>query len=372
MARSARVELFSSDEIAVVHVMNRTVRRCFLMGKDPYTGQNFDHRKEWVESDLRRLAAGFGIDLLCYATLSDHFHLILRSRPDVVATWDDAEVARRWMKLCPLRKNEVGQAEEPIENELDSIVNDAVKLAAIRSRLSDISWWMRLLSQNIAQRANRDDNEVGKFWQSRYRTVRLLDETAMLACAAHVDLNPIRSSVAKTLEASDYTSVQRRIQAIEPRFSSKTKNTRSAKLSKASRTKKAKPILQPESTQPDDHIAPIEINKRRDATDPRCNRSGCRASDKGFLPIPTTEYLELLNWTAQQLRKKKRVAEPDSARSILKRLGISSDVWCEIVKEFGNLFSTVAGKPEVIDALRTRNGKKRYKATQKLRELIKA
>ena len=53
----------------------------------------------------------------------------------------------------------------------------------IRSRLSDISWWMRLLSQNIAQRANKEDLEVGKFWQARYRAIRLLDETAILARA---------------------------------------------------------------------------------------------------------------------------------------------------------------------------------------------
>jgi hypothetical protein len=28
MARLARVEVFAADEIAIVHVMNRTVRRC--------------------------------------------------------------------------------------------------------------------------------------------------------------------------------------------------------------------------------------------------------------------------------------------------------------------------------------------------------
>ena len=51
-------------------------------------------------------AANFGIDLHSLAILSNHFHLILRSRPDVVATWDDTEVARRWLMLCPKRKNE--------------------------------------------------------------------------------------------------------------------------------------------------------------------------------------------------------------------------------------------------------------------------
>ena len=35
MARLARVEVFAADEIAIVHVMNRTVRRCFLPGDDP-------------------------------------------------------------------------------------------------------------------------------------------------------------------------------------------------------------------------------------------------------------------------------------------------------------------------------------------------
>ena len=38
---------------------------------------------------------------------------------------------------------------------------------------------------------------------------------ALLACAAYVDLNPIRAAFAETLEASDYTSVQRRITALK-------------------------------------------------------------------------------------------------------------------------------------------------------------
>ena len=86
MARLARVEVFAPDEVAIVHVMNRVVRRCFLLGNDPVTGKNYDHRKVWIEDLLKRFAAQFGIDLLGFAILSNHFHLILRSRPDVVST----------------------------------------------------------------------------------------------------------------------------------------------------------------------------------------------------------------------------------------------------------------------------------------------
>ncbi len=85
-----------------------------------------------------------------------------------------------------------GDPEEPNEFELNLIRNDPRKLETIRLRLSDLGWWMRVLCHYIAVRANREDNELGKFWQSRFRAVRLLDEAALLACAAYVDLYPIR------------------------------------------------------------------------------------------------------------------------------------------------------------------------------------
>ncbi len=57
MARLSRIEIFAPDEIAIVHFMNRTVRRCFLLGNDPLTGKNHDHQKLWLDKELKRLAA---------------------------------------------------------------------------------------------------------------------------------------------------------------------------------------------------------------------------------------------------------------------------------------------------------------------------
>lgn len=56
MARLSRADVFAADEIAIVHLMNRTVRRCFLLGEDPLTGQNFDHRKVWIDEQLMQQA----------------------------------------------------------------------------------------------------------------------------------------------------------------------------------------------------------------------------------------------------------------------------------------------------------------------------
>ena len=131
-----------------------------------------------------------------------------------MATWSDEEVARRWLMLCPHRRGTDGQALTPTQPEILSIAGCPVKRAEIRKRLSSISWWMWLLCQRTAMRANREDEETGRFFQDRYKATRLVDEAGLLACAAYVDLNPIRAAMCETLEQSDHTSVQRRIEAL--------------------------------------------------------------------------------------------------------------------------------------------------------------
>ena len=50
MARMAREEVFAPDEVEVVQVMNCVVRRCYLLGNDPVSGKNYDHRKVMIEN----------------------------------------------------------------------------------------------------------------------------------------------------------------------------------------------------------------------------------------------------------------------------------------------------------------------------------
>ena len=102
--RVVKTDVFDPAEVAILHIVYRVVRRCFIFVDDPISGKNFDHRKVWIERQLERLSSSFGIDLLCFAILSTSFHLILRSRPNVMATWDDSEVARSWLMICPIRK----------------------------------------------------------------------------------------------------------------------------------------------------------------------------------------------------------------------------------------------------------------------------
>ncbi|MEQ1830936.1 MAG: hypothetical protein ABL921_33630 [Pirellula sp.] len=326
MARLARAEVFDPGEVAILHICARVVRRCFLFGVDPVTGINHDHRKVWIEEQLKLLAENLGIDLLAIAILSNHFHLILRSRPDVVETWDDTEVARRWLMLCPKRKKKDRSPEEPNEFELNSIRNDPDKLATIRKRLSDVSWWMRLLCQNIGTRANQEDKQVGKFFQGRYRAVRILDEETLLACAAYVDLNPIRAAMAETLETSEFTSVQRRVQALQQAATS----------------------IPSSGTTVDSFLSPLTIDEKNDAIGACANQSRQRCSDKGFLSMSTMDYLELLDASARMVRPDKTGYTPFEVAPIIERLKLEPDYWRLQIKDFGRLFSNVAGKPKDI------------------------
>lgn len=377
MCRLSRYELFRSDEMAIVHVMNRTVRRCFLMGQDSHTGRNYDYRKDWIEQRMEYLAKYFGIDVLSYSILSNHFHLVLRQRPDVVKSWDDTQVAQRWLMLCPKKKNKDGSPKAPTEPQLNAIRNNPTKLQEIRSRLSDISWWMRLMCQNIAQRINRDDDEKGKVWQNRYQAVRLLDEAALVACSAYVDLNPIRAAMAETLEQSDFTSIQRRIQALKESLeavylgSQSDDATALVDQSALSSTLPTQLPFQPSRAR-DRAIAPVHLDELRDALQVMPSCTGYRCSDRGFLNMSQVDYIELLDWTARLVVSGKRGSTPIDAPPIFERLrlGVSVAAWTELVSNFRKLFSHVAGRPHIVEAHRSKSRHQRFRVPQQTMDLL--
>ena len=97
MPRVNRGEIFADDEIQVFHLVNRCVRRTYLCGRDEETGRDYSHRKQWIRDRLEVLAGIFAVDVLSFAIMSNHLHVVARTRPDLVKAWSDEEVALRWL-----------------------------------------------------------------------------------------------------------------------------------------------------------------------------------------------------------------------------------------------------------------------------------
>lgn len=68
MARLPRAEVIDPSEVTVVHVINRTVHRCFLLGDAPVSGKNFDHQKTWIENCSNHSPSISG--LICWVQLA--------------------------------------------------------------------------------------------------------------------------------------------------------------------------------------------------------------------------------------------------------------------------------------------------------------
>ena len=296
MPRPRRTQI-SVEDTLWYHAVTRCVRKAWLTGVDLNTGKSYEHRREWVESQLLKLGAIFAIDIAAYAVMSNHLHLVLRIDIELANSWTDREVVEQWHLL--FKGTELTQrfakGELVEERNLTPLRHS---IAQYRSRLSDISWFMRCLNEPIARKANKEDKCTGRFWEGRFKSQALLDEAAVLTCMAYVDLNPIRAKMALIPEKSDYTSIQARIKA-------------------------ALKGEQPKS------LLPFIGNEKQN-------------QPKG-VNFELQDYLQLVDETGRIICEDKRGSISASSSKILNRLNISPDNWIKMTSDFGKIFHGPVG-----------------------------
>lgn len=372
MGRQKREEQFRDDEIAIVHCVQRCVRRAFLAGMDEFSGINYEFRREWIRRRMEALASVFACDVLTYAILSNHMHLILRSRPDVVKAWGDEMVAVRWLKAFPGRRIEEHLG-EPTQADVDALVADKQRLAEIRRRLSNISWFMRALSEPIARMANRQDEVTGRFWEGRFKAQKITDEAGLLACAMYVDLNPVRAAMAESPEKAKHTSAYDRIHGsrgkqieaaafdlvpMDPEQAAEMQKRQSTEQQKRLKSKRKKNPTG-RKIRRDEWLAPLTLGKHDLSDNPQVSRSKVRASDKGFLSMAMQDYLELLRWTAKQKQPSENGEVPSRVSKVVSKLGIEASMWRDLVWNFKRYFgrSSCAGTPASMSRHAVSNGR---------------
>lgn len=286
------------------HCISRCVRRAFLCGTDSLTGNSYEHRRQWIEDKILSLSAIFAIDVCAYAVMSNHYHIVLHINDKTADNWEFEEVIERWHQLFSgnllsrryISGYNLGGAELKT---LTDIVN------VWRKRLMDVSWFMRIINEGIARQANEEDACSGRFWEGRFKSQALLDEAALVACMAYVDLNPIRAKMAVSPETSDHTSIKLRIaQAVKSKRSSHIR-------------------------QQVNQVFPFVGNPRKNM--PR------------GIPFYLTDYIELVDWSGRVLRKKQQGVVANTSLPILQRLGIDIDSWLHLNCCFETAFKGFVG-----------------------------
>jgi|GEM_PF-1808519 len=117
-------------------------------------------------------------------------------------------------------------------------------------------------------------------------------------------------------------------------------------------------------------FTPVDLKERSGVTGPCIHKAGAQCSNKGFLPMSTAEYLQ--DRTGQDRRSHKRGAMPKEFAQLFERLGISAEIWCKLVKDFGRPFSVVAGQPHRIDQHRSKIAENahHFRIRREARELL--
>ncbi|WP_334030002.1 transposase [Alteromonas sp. P256] len=321
-ARKSQINLFDTP---YYHCISRCVRRAFLCGEQD--GKSFEHRRQWVEDRIHILSDVFAINVCAYAVMSNHTHLVLHVDKDTALALSTVDVIQRWHTLYRgTLLTQQYMSTSTRENLSQAQIRTVESTAALwRQRLYDISWFMRALNEYIARAANKEDECTGHFWEGRFKSQALLDESALAACMAYVDLNPVRANIAKTPESSNHTSIQYRIRA-----------------ARVGETPK--------------RLMPFASDPRQDMP-------------KG-LPFNLSDYLQLVDLTGRSINLHKRGKIGSNVPNILKRLNIQNENWLTLTTQFEHCFKHVAGKVIKLEEFAHKRSQQRVHCRQNAMRLL--
>src|SRR3970040_1805371 len=173
---TARKRLVDPAVTRWYHCISRCVRRAFLLGDE---NGGLTNRKAWVEKSIEELSKCFAISAGGFSILDNHWHMLVRLDPQIATGWSNEEVARRWALLYPPR-NRTREVVPVTQEWIAKRAADQKWIAKRRGQLSNLSWVMKALKEPLARLANLQDDCDGAFWASRFKSIAILDELALL------------------------------------------------------------------------------------------------------------------------------------------------------------------------------------------------
>ena len=175
------------------HCMSRTVN-----------GERFfgSREKEVFRKMLWQVADFSGVEVLTYAVMSNHFHVLVRV-PEAVGV-SDGELLRRWKVLYPKPTAYETATAVEMERTLRAGGEEAEAIRArLLARMGDVSAFMKTLKQRFTIWFNKSRGRYGPLWSDRFKSVLVEGQgNPLQTMAAYIDLNPVRAGLVK--DPKDY------------------------------------------------------------------------------------------------------------------------------------------------------------------------
>ncbi|PAW75687.1 MAG: hypothetical protein B9S38_00905, partial [Verrucomicrobiia bacterium Tous-C4TDCM] len=174
------------------HVMSRTAGGEMVFG---------DVEKEAFRRLMWRLAKFSGVEILTYALMGNHFHILVKvpERAKFLKRFEGEAGEERLLEhlsllyskayISSLRQEIARVREAGREEEVELI------LEAFRKRFCDLSCFVKELKERFSRWFNKHHQRRGTLWMDRFKSVLVEDGEALRTMALYIDLNPVRAGL---------------------------------------------------------------------------------------------------------------------------------------------------------------------------------
>ncbi len=180
-----RIARFTRESKSTVyHVISRTALQGFPIR---------DVDKDYLLGLIKRLSTLYCVDVLGFALMGSHFHLVARMHPEEEVS--DQDVIRRYQKYYGGEKYIGGEQVEEV-----------------RKRLCSLAAYVKDIKQGFTFYYNKKYLRQGFFWGGRFKSLIVEDGPTLVNLLAYVDLNPIRAEIVKRPEEYKWCSLGYHVQ----------------------------------------------------------------------------------------------------------------------------------------------------------------
>ena len=177
------------------HVVSRIGGKRFLI----------DEKEKAILLGMIRGAAAFsGVELYTFASMSNHFHLLVRvPRKREIS---DRELERRMLAWYGPGKfaRILEKWEKWTKKDQTTLVAD--EKDRMRARMYDLSQFCKTFKEAYTQDYNKRHENTGTIWEGRFKSILLEGSfSALMTVAGYVHLNPVRAAMVDVPEDAKWT-----------------------------------------------------------------------------------------------------------------------------------------------------------------------